>query len=96
MSYSYKIGRVLEEGLSNLICNKIYSNSEHIAKEVMDMLDLETVDIQEEKFTYPKPQFKEFKIYFYIGTQIYRLYIYCFVLIDKSLFPYKCLVFKGE
>ena len=90
------IARVIEEGIGNLIINKVYNNSEHIAEKIMDLLELDTIDIMEKEFNYPKPHIKEFKIYFYVNSQIYRLYVTCYQLIDKSLVVYNCLVFKGE
>ena len=85
------LARVLEEGIGNLILNKLFKGEIELGNALAQMLELEFVDLD---LQVEKNHIKEFHLDFELYNKKYYLVVCCNVLIDKKLVPYTCLVFE--
>lgn len=87
------LARVLEEGIGNLILNKLFKDEEQLN----DFLEM-AIEIKpgcgELELIEKSKRIKEFKWEFYLNHKKYDLHIFCFVLADNEFVPYNCLVFE--
>jgi hypothetical protein len=85
------LARVLEEGIGNLILNKLFTGEIGLGDALAQMLELEFVDLD---LQVEKNHIKEFRLDFELNNKKYYLCVCCNVLIDKKLVPYAFLVFE--
>ena len=85
------LARVLEEGLRNLILNKLFKDEEKLGSALAEMLELEFVDLD---LLVEMNHIKEFRLDFELNNKKYYLDVCCNVLIDKKLVPNDCVVFE--
>jgi len=83
------LARVLEEGIGNLILNKLFKDEEKLGDALAEMLELEFVDLD---LQVEMNHIKDFHLDFELYNKKYCLSVCCFVLIDKKLVPYACVV----
>jgi hypothetical protein len=83
--------RVLEEGIENLILNKLFKDEDALGSALAEMLELEFVDLD---LQVEMHHIKEFRLDFELNNKKYYLSVCCNVLIDKKLVPYACVVFE--
>ena len=84
------LARVLEEGIGNLILNKFYTSDDELCDKLLALLDLEDGDL--DLIGDNKKGIKEFNFVFRLDDKKYNLYICCYILVDKTLVPYACVV----
>lgn len=87
------LARVLEEGIGNLILNKLFKGEIELGNALAEMLELEFVDLD---LQVEKNHIKEFHLNFELNNKKYYLVVCCNVLIDKKLVPYAFLVFERD
>ena len=85
------LARVLEEGLGNLILEKLFTDEDELGNALAQMLELEFADLD---LQVERHHIKEFHLDFELYNKKYYLVVCCNVLIDKKLVPYTCLVFE--
>ena len=85
------LARVLEEGLGNLILNKLFKDEDALGSALAQMLELGLIDLD---LQVEMHHIKEFRLDFELNNKKYYLSVCCNVLIDKKLMPYACLVFE--
>lgn len=85
------LARVLEEGIGNLILNKLFKGEIELGNALAEMLELKFVDLD---LQVEMHHIKEFHLDFELNNKKYYLNVCCNVLIDKKLVPYACVVFE--
>lgn len=85
------LARVLEEGIGNLILNKLFKDEEKLGSALAEMLELGPVDLD---LQVEMHHIKKFCLDFELNNKKYYLSVCCNVLIDKKLVPYACVVFE--
>lgn len=85
------LARVLEEGLGNLILEKLFKDEDELGSALAQPLELGLVDLD---LQIEKNHIKEFCLDFELNNKKYYLSVCCNVLIDKMLVPYACVVFE--
>ena len=85
------LSRILEEGLGNLILNKLFKDEDSLGSALTEMLELGLIDLD---LRVEMHHIKEFCLDFELNNKKYSLSVCCNVLIDKKLVPYACVVFE--
>ena len=85
------LARVLEEGIGNLILNKLFKDEDALGSTLAEILELEFVDLD---LQVEMHHIKDFHLGFELYNKKYYLSVCCNVLIDKKLVPYACVVFE--
>lgn len=85
------LARVLEEGIGNLILNKLFKDEDELNSALAQMLELGLIDLD---LQVEMNHIKDFHLDFELNNKKYYLSVCCNVLIDKKLVPYACLVFE--
>lgn len=90
------LARVLEEGMGNLILNKLFKDEDELNSALAEMLELGLIDLD---LQVEMCRIKKFSLDFELNNKKYYLSVCCQVLMDKQLIPYACVVlekFKNE
>ena len=85
------LAKVLEEGLGNIILNKLFENEYELNSALDQMLELGLIDLD---LQVEMNHIKDFRLDFELNNKKYYLSVCCNVLIDKKLVPYACVVFE--
>lgn len=85
------LARVLEEGLGNLILNKLFKDENELGSALAQTLELGLIDLD---LQVEMNHIKDFNLDFELNNKKYYLSVCCNVLIDKKLVPYACVVLE--